>query len=159
MTDIGRWLEERGLGEYTDVFVENGVDLDVVSQLSEEDLKDLGLNLGDRRRFQAALHNPPSAASAELEELTTALPSTPVREAERRQLTVMFCDLVGSVELGERMDVEDYRDLLSRFRNTIVEAVEHSGGFVARHQGDGPRHHVRIDVALHGGGQTRQPLG
>jgi class 3 adenylate cyclase len=64
-----------------------------------------------------------------------SLPST--RNAERRQLTVMFCDLVGSVELGEQLDLEDYRDLLGRFRNAVVGAVERSNGFVARHQGDG----------------------
>jgi class 3 adenylate cyclase/tetratricopeptide (TPR) repeat protein len=137
MTDIGRWLEERGLGEYTDVFIENGVDLDVVSQLSEEDLKDLGLNLGDRRRFQAALHNPPSADSAELEELTTALPSTPVREAERRQLTVMFADLVGSTELSQKLDPEELRQINRAYQDAATAAIEMYGGYIARYMGDG----------------------
>jgi class 3 adenylate cyclase/tetratricopeptide (TPR) repeat protein len=130
MSTISRWLEEAGLGSYANAFTENGIDVDVLEHLSEDDLKDLGLNLGDRRRFQAALQSPAETRSPEPSRGDTS-------EAERRQLTVMFCDLVGSVALGEQLDLEEYRELLSRFRNEIVVAVGAFGGFVARHQGDG----------------------
>ncbi|MEE8594129.1 MAG: AAA family ATPase, partial [Candidatus Bipolaricaulota bacterium] len=136
MTDIGQWLEQHGLGRYAELFTENEVDVSVLPRLSENDLKELGLPLGARRKLQAVIEqlaqSAPEAVSASLES-----PTLPTGEAERRQITVMFCDLVGSVELGERMDVEDYRDLLGWFRKAIVGAVERHDGFVARHQGDG----------------------
>ena len=133
MADIRQWLEQHELGKYIDVFAENDVGLDILPDLDEQQLEQLGVSLGDRVRMRKAI------ASLSDDSLLTSRSevATPTGEAERRQLTVMFCDLVGSVELAERLDVEDYRDLLARFRGVLVAAVEHHQGFIARHQGDG----------------------
>jgi predicted ATPase/class 3 adenylate cyclase len=97
--------------------------------------------MGPRKRLLGAIASadtPADAPRQSAEQSAVPVPKAPKRgEAERRQLTVMFCDLVGSVELGERLDVEEYRDLLGRFRRVVVAAVEHFDGFVASHQGDG----------------------
>ncbi|MDX1433635.1 MAG: AAA family ATPase [Gammaproteobacteria bacterium] len=131
MTDVREWLGSLGLGQYADAFEENSLDWDLLASLTSEELKEIGVRpLGHRKRIlEAAASLAPPAATSES--------PAPAGDAERRQLTVMFCDLAGSVELGERMDVEHYRDLLSRLRNAMVGAVERNGGFVARHQGDG----------------------
>ena len=106
-----------GLGQYADAFEENAIDWGQLPKLSSGDLKEIGVGpLGHRKRVLEAagsLGAPPAPVPL----------SMPSGEAERRQLSVMFCDLVGSVELGERMDVEDYRDLLARFRDAVVGAV------------------------------------
>jgi class 3 adenylate cyclase/tetratricopeptide (TPR) repeat protein len=139
---IEGWLDDHGLGKYAELFIQNEIDFDVLEQLTLEELKELGIPLGARKRILnavAALSTDgralPARASPALD--TSVSNSTSAGEAERRQLTVMFCDLVGSVALGERMDVEDYRELLRRFRAAAVGAVEAHGGYIARHQGDG----------------------
>ena len=120
------------------MFVENEIDFDVLEQITLDELKELGIPLGARKRILNAVAALEVENAPSIQAPAPAAPTRPATgEAERRQLTVMFCDLVGSVELGERMDVEHYRDVLARFRNTVVEAVERSQGFVARHQGDG----------------------
>jgi class 3 adenylate cyclase/predicted ATPase len=133
MAAIRQWLEQHDLGKYADVFAENDVGLDILPDLDDQQLEQLGVSLGDRVRMRKAI------ASLSGESPPATRPDAPAAtgEAERRQLTVMFCDLVGSVELAEQLDVEDYRDLLARFRNASVAAVERYQGFVARHQGDG----------------------
>ncbi len=131
MTDVRQWLNSIGLGQYAAAFEENSIEWDLLPKLSSEELKEIGVGpLGHRKRIL-------EAAEALDARAAPAQSSMPGGEAERRQLTVMFCDLVGSVELGEQMDVEDYRDLLARFRNAVVGAVGRYDGFVARHQGDG----------------------
>lgn len=138
MSDLRQWLDSLGLGEYAEAFAENAVDSRTLHALTEDDLKELGLKLGHRRILQraiAALNGETPVQSGHDDAKWKGTPhSTP---AERRQLTVMFCDLVGSVELAQRMDIEDYRDLLARFRAVAVSAVERFDGFIARHQGDG----------------------
>ena len=139
MGNLRQWLTSLGLGQYAETFESNDIDWTLLPELDQETLKDIGVSsAGHRLRILKAArslddspedHHPPQEAAA-FSSQTTA-------EAERRQLTVMFCDLVGSVELGERMDVEDYRDLLARFRGAVVGAVVRYEGFVARHQGDG----------------------
>ena len=136
MSDVRQWLQSFGLDEYAAAFEENAVDEEVLADLTDEDLEKIGVKLGHRKKLLRAI--------AERRETPLDVPAEhpgskypPTADAERRQLSVMFCDLVGSVALGERMDVEDYRDLLSRFRTPVVAAVERYGGFVARHQGDG----------------------
>ncbi len=141
MNEIGSWLEGHGLGKYATVFVENEIEVHDLVYLTEEDLEKLGLPMGPRKRLLGAIAS--ANAPADEPPQSSEQAAGPVPEAprggtvERRQLTVMFCDLVGSVELGERMDVEEYRDLLDGFRTTVVEAVERFDGFIARHQGDG----------------------
>lgn len=144
MSDLHTWLAQFGLAEYAQAFEENAVDLRALPELNEADLKELGLKLGHRRILQKAIAELGDSAELPLapiaqapDEPTTATPINSNVEPERRQLTVMFCDLVGSVELGESMELEAYRDLLAKFTSLIVGAVEQFDGFVARHQGDG----------------------
>lgn len=137
MTDIRQWLDAHGLAEYADIFEENAVDLRALPSLSEADLKELGVKLGHRRILQqavSALQDHPPATPPGKEEPA----GTPDGgEAERRQLTVMFCDLVGSTELSQRLDPEDLRTVIGSCQKSWVEAIEHYAGFVARYMGDG----------------------
>ncbi len=137
MQDIERWLEHNGLVEYSEAFLAQRIELADLPDLTDEDLRELGLPMGPRKRLlraAAALRDAP-LLNSEREALDVA-GSSP-GEAERRQLTIMFCDLVGSVALGEQLDLEDYRELLARVRSAVVSATNHYDGFVARHQGDG----------------------
>lgn len=138
ITDLQDWLERLGLGGYSSVFAENDVDLDVLPHLSDEDLKGLGLSLGHRRKLLAAIpkltQEPDSAAST----LRTGTPDQPrIAEAERRQLSVLFCDLVGSTELSQRLDPEHLRELMRRYQDAVAGAVTRYEGFVAKFLGDG----------------------
>jgi len=131
------WLESIGLRQYADIFATNDIDLYVLRDLSDEDLKDLGLSLGHRRRLRRAL--------AELAD--TPLPLGPtstssegariVGDPERRQLTVLFCDLVGSTELSQRLDPEDLRELIRLYQDAVTRVVMRHNGYIANFQGDG----------------------
>jgi class 3 adenylate cyclase/tetratricopeptide (TPR) repeat protein len=135
MSDLDSWLQQHDLGKYADLFVENEVKLADLPELTEEDMKELGLPLGPRKRLLKGIRE---LVENGVPEIAQEPPAAQARgEAERRQLTVMFCDLVGSVELGERMALEDYRDLLAQVREAAVAELERYRGFVARHQGDG----------------------
>jgi class 3 adenylate cyclase len=133
--DIAEWLRDLGLAEYEPAFRENAIDAAILPELTADDLRDLGVNLvGHRRRLLAAiaaLRAEPSAAPAERFQVR-ARP-----EAERRQLTVMFCDLVGSTALSARLDPEDLRAIIGAYHRCVAEVVEGFGGFVARYMGDG----------------------
>ena len=103
MQSIAEWLEELRLGEYAQRFAENGIDFSVLDHLSDQDLKDLGVLLGHRRKLQAAIAGLPGTAPAPPK--AGAAPITmPKDAAERRQLTVMFIDLVGSTALSTKLD-------------------------------------------------------
>ena len=106
--------------------------MDVVAKFSEDDLKDLGLNLGDRRRFQAAVRE---SFASPIPTTATAQPTA--SNAERRQLTVMFCDLVGSTALSESVDPEQFRELLTDYRSAASRALNEFGGYIASYMGDG----------------------
>jgi class 3 adenylate cyclase/tetratricopeptide (TPR) repeat protein len=127
--DIERWLAELGLGRYAEAFAANGVDWDVLADLTEKDLESLGLLLGDRKRLLRAI--------GLLDGADTPAPRRAVDGAERRQITVMFVDLVDSTPLSERLDPEDMRALLQSFHGLCAAAVEAHGGHVARYMGDG----------------------
>ncbi len=132
-SDIARWLESLGLGRYAETFARNDIDLEVVAELSDDDLKDLGLTLGHRRKLLKAI----AAIPAERE-----LPPAPVAshsraEAERRQLTVMFADLAGSTALSQRMDPEDLSELIGGYQKAVAGEVTRLEGHVARYMGDG----------------------
>jgi class 3 adenylate cyclase/predicted ATPase len=131
--DVGAWLRGLGLERYEQAFRENRIDADVLPRLTVEDLKDLGVTLvGDRRRLLDAI----TALGAEA--AAVAVTATRERaEAERRQLTVMFCDLVGSTPLSARLDPEDLRGIIGAYHRCVTEIVEGFGGFVARYMGDG----------------------
>ena len=134
MSDIGSWLDELGLGGYAETLAENEVDWEVLPDLSEEDLKDIGLPLGARKKLLKAVRALGDAAQPKGEP-TPVAPST--SDAERRQLTVMFCDLVGSTALSDRMDPERYRDVLSAYQSAALSAIALYEGYVARYMGDG----------------------
>jgi class 3 adenylate cyclase/tetratricopeptide (TPR) repeat protein len=125
------WLEQIGLAQHAETFAASDIDLDVLPELSDEDLKELGLSLGHRRRLLRAIVQRTS------ESVLGAAPDTPSRDAERRQLTVLFCDLVGSTELSRRFDPEDLRELIRRYQDAVSGAVVRHGGYVANFLGDG----------------------
>ena len=135
MLDVACWLAEQGLGHHAEAFAENGIAGDVLRDLTDADLKELGLNLGDRKRLVkaiAALDVWPQVGTAE----TTAARTAP-RDAERRQLTVLFCDLVGSTEVATRLDPEDMGAVMSAYHRATAAVIERFDGHVARYLGDG----------------------
>jgi class 3 adenylate cyclase/tetratricopeptide (TPR) repeat protein len=134
MKGIAEWLASLGLGEYSQRFAENAIDLSVLRHLTEQDLKDLGVLLGHRRKMLHAIAELDPAALAPAE---TATESVPRDEAERRHLTVMFCDLVGSTALSARLDPEDMRQVIAAYHTRIREIVGQYHGVVARYMGDG----------------------
>jgi len=134
MTGIAEWLASIGLGEYAQRFAENAIDLSVVRDLTDQDLKDLGVLLGHRRKMLRAI--------AELEgevlvSAQTGAKPAPRDSAERRQLTVMFCDLVGSSALSARLDPEDLRSVIGAYHACIAEVIARNEGVIARYMGDG----------------------
>ncbi|HYV71162.1 MAG TPA: adenylate/guanylate cyclase domain-containing protein, partial [Pseudolabrys sp.] len=134
MKGIAEWLASIGLSEYAQRFADNGIDLSVIRDLTEQDLKDLGVLLGDRRRILRAIAEFDGVAPAPTE---TASEAVPRDQAERRQVTVMFSDLVGSTALSVRMDPEDLREVISAYQKCVAETVRRFGGFVAKYMSDG----------------------
>jgi class 3 adenylate cyclase len=134
--DIEEWLEGLGLGKYAEAFIENEIEFETLPRLDTADLKELGLPIGPRKKFFAAIE----AADRAFADLTdSVIAGSPPRtaEAERRQLTVMFCDLVGSTALSRRLDPEDLRDIIRRYQDGVARAVTRYGGHVAKYLGDG----------------------
>jgi class 3 adenylate cyclase/tetratricopeptide (TPR) repeat protein len=137
--DIAKLLEELGLDRYVGIFAANDVDLDVLGDLNEGDLERLGLSLGHRKRLMRAV--------AELRAVSMAAPvhATEISDtgtsagaiAERRQLTILFCDLVGSTDLSRRLDPEDMRDVLRTYQNAVGHEVTRFNGHIAKFMGDG----------------------
>src|SRR4051812_34551902 len=108
---LRQWLSSLGLEQYVECFERNDVQLDVLAELSDVDLKELGVTLGDRRRLLKAIATLHSSTSQAASDSNQAI-HPGGREAERRQLTVLFCDVVASTQLSERLDPEQYRDLV-----------------------------------------------
>src|SRR6202521_500501 len=138
--DVSNWLRSLDLGQYEAAFRENLIDDTVLSSLTVEDLKDLGVGIvGHRRKLLDAIADLRVNASA----IQTPLKILPAADrtssdtAERRQVTVMFCDLVGSTALSARMDPEDLREVISAYQKRVAETVGRFGGFVAKYMGDG----------------------
>src|SRR5215471_10293908 len=138
MPSVREWLASVGLSEYADRFAEHRIDFSTLQDLTDKDLKEeLGiLPLGDRRRLLRAIAKLAGTAST-TPELVPESESSPREEAERRQVTVMFADLVGSTALSTGMDPEDLREVISAYQKCAAEAVHRFGGFVARYMGDG----------------------
>jgi class 3 adenylate cyclase len=134
--DIAEWLRGLGLEQYAPAFRDNDIDGEVLRRLTAEDLRELGVvSIGHRRRLLDAI-----AARGDGQPAAETLPPTapaPVAEAERRQLTVMFCDLVGSTALSTRHDPEDLRELIGAYHRAVAETVGRFDGFVAKYMGDG----------------------
>ena len=141
--DVVVWLRSSGLGKYEAVFRENDIDDTVLPTLTAEDVKELGIaSLGHRRKLLDAIAalRPDKSAAAPSNDLTTtsvASSTSPEDRAERRQVTVMFSDLVGSTALSARMDPEDLREVISAYQKCVAETVSRFGGFVAKYMGDG----------------------
>jgi class 3 adenylate cyclase/predicted ATPase len=140
-TLITDWLEKLGLGQYAQRFVENEITLSILPDLTDADLKELGVfALGHRRlllRAIAALDNVEKRTPTHTTAATAPVTPQQRDSAERRQVTVMFSDLVGSTALSARMDPEDLREVISAYQNCIAETVQRFGGFVAKYMGDG----------------------
>jgi class 3 adenylate cyclase len=144
--DIEAWLRGLGLEHYAPAFRDNDIDAEVLPDLTAEDLIGLGVtSIGHRRKLLAAitaLRDEP-AISGEKSALTAAqaakeVPDTsPSSSAERRQLTVMFCDLVGSTALAARLDPEDLREVIGAYHRCVAETIGRFDGFVAKYMGDG----------------------
>ena len=134
MNDIGQWLNGLGLARYADLFAEHEIDGEVLPDLTDEDLEKLGLPLGHRKKLLKAIATLPEEAEAA--DTVANRRSTP-SEAERRQLTVMFCDLVGSTALSSELDPDDMRDVLRAYQGVCADVVSRHDGFVAKYMGDG----------------------
>ena len=119
------------------MFAESAVGLDVLAQITETDLKDLGIPLGDRKRILAAIQSLDTAAPQVAPTGWGPTGVSPGSQADRRQLTVMFCDLVGSTALSQKLDPESLRDLMRAYSEACVSVVEKYGGHVAQYLGDG----------------------
>ena len=143
MTEISEWLRGLGLERYQQAFDQNDIDLEVLPSLTSDDLVELGItSIGHRRKLLSALETLRAApAVSDTESMARpaaeGAPAAPANDAERRQLTVMFCDLVGSTELSSRVDVEDLREIIASYHSTVAAAVGRFGGFVAKYMGDG----------------------
>src|SRR5262249_42221484 len=124
--DVGGWLRSLGFEQYEAIFRENAIDAEVLFDLTDQDLKKLGVLLGHRRKLSRAIAN---LQGNEKGAATVAVPITPptasptVDAAERRQVTVMFSDLVGSTALCSRMDPEDLREIISAYQKCVAETV------------------------------------
>ena len=139
--DVGGWLRGLGLGRYEEKFRENNIDAEVLPQLTADDLKDIGISaVGDRRKLLAAIAALSGAAPSADATALSPKPSgrtSPQHDAERRPITVMFCDLVGSTALASRLDAEDWRSLVNAYLDEASAAVTRLGGHVLKRLGDG----------------------
>jgi predicted ATPase/class 3 adenylate cyclase len=131
---IAGWLEKLGLAQYVPVFAENVVDIDVLFDLTEADLEKLGIPLGDRKRLLKAIA---SYQQRPLTSVTAATVASPRSDAERRHLTVLFCDLVGSTDLAIELDPEELSGVIRRFQDTCAAVIKRFGGYIGRFMGDG----------------------
>ena len=135
--DVAAWLRDLGLGRYVSAFRDNDIDAEVLLKLTAEDLISIGVtSVGHRRKLLDAIAGLGMAMrTAEVAGSAPGAPS-PV-DAERRQLTLMFCDLVGSTALSTRYDPEDLRELIGGYHRAVAETVGRFDGFVAKYMGDG----------------------
>src|SRR5271166_3898208 len=135
MQPIADWLEKLGMSEYAERFEAHRIDVSVLPDLTDQDLEKLGVLLGDRRKMLRAIRElaPPLRATPQ----DSALTEPTHDEAERRQLTVMFCDLVGSTALSTKLDPEDLRGIVRAYHRCCAAIVERNGGYVAKYMGDG----------------------
>jgi predicted ATPase/class 3 adenylate cyclase len=138
MQQIADWLKKLGMSEYAERFAENDIDMAVLPDLTDQHLKDLGVSLGHRLKLLRAIRDLGGASLAVTAPLgSVATEPTRQDDAERRQLTVMFSDLVGSTALSTRLDLEDLRSVIGAYHKCVAETVARFDGFVAKYMGDG----------------------
>ncbi|WP_028749519.1 adenylate/guanylate cyclase domain-containing protein [Rhizobium mesoamericanum] len=133
MQTIEDWLAQLGLGKYAAAFIENDVDLRALPHVAESDLRELGVSLGHRKIILAAINGLAHQPSDEQQPAPDATDAA----ADRRILSVLFCDLVGSTALSEQLDPEDMHELIRRYQDSVAGAVTRFGGYVAKYLGDG----------------------
>ncbi|MDF0650372.1 MAG: adenylate/guanylate cyclase domain-containing protein [Nitrospira sp.] len=141
---VAAWLKSLGLDRYRELFEQNAITWDVLPELNDDDLASMGIVLGHRKQLLRAIaqlsHSGEGETAATLASTTakdTTPPSSGRDQAERRQLTVMFCDLVGSTTLARRLDPEDLQASIRRFLETCSEAISRFNGYIAKYMGDG----------------------
>jgi class 3 adenylate cyclase len=139
MANLREWLEARGLERYAEALLVQDIELDILPQLTDSDLAAAGLPIGARKRLRQAIEGLQSdqQATAPLSGSQTRPKAIPAAEAERRQLTVLFCDVVGSTSLAEKLDAEDLRVLLLSFQKVCADVVERHEGQIGLFIGDG----------------------
>ena len=139
MQQIADWLQNLDLGQYAQRFAENDINFAILADLTDQDLKEIGVaSLGHRRQLLRAITELKGGETGTPKPATEYIaPVTPHDTAERRQVTVMFADLVGSTALSARMDPEDLREVIAAYRKCTAETVRHLGGFVSQYLGDG----------------------
>src|SRR5207237_1380237 len=141
--DVAAWLRGLGLEQYAQLFRDNDIDGEILCGMTAEDLKELGISsFGHRRRLLNAIialgGDPRTRDVAQSATSATSAPTSPPRiDAERRQLTVIFCDLVDSTALSARLDPEDLREVIAAYHRAVAEIVTGFDGFVAKYMGDG----------------------
>jgi class 3 adenylate cyclase/predicted ATPase len=136
VSSIAEWLASLGMSEYAERFAENRIDLSVLPDLTDQHLEKLGVALGDRLKILRAIRER-SATTVAVAQRVAATAPVGQDSAERRQLTVMFCDLVGSTALSGRLDPEDLRGIIGAYHRCCTDVIERNGGFVAKYMGDG----------------------
>ena len=140
---VTAWLEKLGLGQYAITFAENELDIDQLVDLSDDDMKELGISIMGHRKtlFRAInalqMQNQSETYQGDSGELSGLQKPISGADAERRQLTVMFCDLVGSTELSQQLDPEDLREVNRAYQDACKISIEYYEGYVARYMGDG----------------------
>jgi class 3 adenylate cyclase len=143
MQPVAEWLEKLGLGQYAQRFAENDITFSILPDLTDQDLEKIGVaSLGHRRLLLREIVNFAKAVTASPPPPSPPIATSPVEPqpeatAERRHVTVMFSDLVGSTALSARMDPEDLRELISAYQKCVAQAVQRFGGFIAKYMGDG----------------------
>ncbi len=139
---VTKWLEQLGLGHYATAFAENDIDWELLPELDQETLIHIGItSAGHRLRIIKAAKSIQADSGGVTQSVGSAVesPDPPASrgEAERRQLTVMFCDLVGSTAFSTQLDPEDLRDVITSFQDKCRKAIQRYEGFIARYMGDG----------------------
>jgi len=141
---VSAWLDDLGLGQYRETFKQNAIDWDVLPDLSDGDLEALGVLLGHRKKLLRAIAllsqsaEPTGRGPIPISDVPGRQPSHPeADQAERRQLTVMFCDLVDSTALSHQLDPEDLQHIVRQFLDTCSQAIGRFEGYIARYMGDG----------------------
>ena len=136
--DIDGWLRGIGLAQYAEMFRANDIDIELLGRLTNDDLKDIGVaSFGHRKKLLEAIAALAAAPEAPSPIPVAAMEPKTQDTAERRQVTVMFSDLVGSTALSTRMDPEDLREIISAYQKCVAETVRRFDGFVAKYMGDG----------------------
>ena len=158
--DVAAWLQELGLERYAQAFLDNDIAPAVLPELTDQDLKDLGVSLGHRRLLLKAIQELQDGPAGRVADppASSAPPEPATRpEAERRQLTVMFVDLVGSTALSARLDPEDMREVIRAYQNAVAGEIARFEGHVAKFMGDGVLAYFGWPQGARGRGRARGP--